>query len=97
MSEEWGPWIDHDGKGCPCPGQRVQGINGWGCLDSWIADRIFSDLPEVLSSWCWAMPSNLVPRWECIIRYRVRKPRALMDLIEMVENLPAPVMPKVDA
>jgi len=18
--EEWGPWIDHDGKGCPCVG-----------------------------------------------------------------------------
>ncbi len=32
-----------------------------------------------------------------VIRYRIRKPRALLDLIELVENLPALAMPKVPA
>ena len=45
------------------------------------------------SSWCWRKcplrkfvcdNSYLYP----IIRYRVLRPRALLDLIEMVENLP---------
>ena len=26
MSEQWGPWIEHDGKGCPCLGQWVKAV-----------------------------------------------------------------------
>lgn len=32
-------------------------------------------------------------RFEMVVRYRIRKPRALRDLIEMVESLPAPSQP----
>lgn len=32
-----------------------------------------------------------------IIAYQIIKPRALLDLIELVETLPAPVQPMVDA
>lgn len=24
MEEDWGPWIEHDGKGCPCAGMHVE-------------------------------------------------------------------------
>ncbi len=32
-----------------------------------------------------------------IIRYRIRRPKALRDLITLVETLPAPAQPMVDA
>lgn len=107
MSEEWGPWIEHDGKGCPCKGMyvRMQGQNqkiqgplitreGW-------ADK-------VQYSWDWETASGRQGPFmlrdgrragsvASILRYQVRRPRALLQLIEMVENLPAPAKPRVDA
>lgn len=85
--DQWGPWIDHDGKGCPCVGQYVHVVFEYGLEIIAIAGS------QTGNSWNW---SN-APLWLPIIRYRVRKPRALIELIEMVENLPAPSQPKVPA
>lgn len=73
---EWGPWIEHDGKGCPCRGQFVHmvyaepgitvGTGEWGDEEFGIAE---SD-----GSWLWRF--DYVP----IIRYRIRKPRGLTVL-----------------
>lgn len=91
MSEEWGPWIEHDGGPCPAPGclvaiqfrVKVQpGDKTRGNPDC--------DWAEV---WDWWHDGT----HDDIIRYRIRKPRALLNLIELVENLPAPFEPKVDA
>ncbi len=86
MSEEWGPWIEHDGKGCPCLGQVVHAVfkNG--------AELIGVAGSRTGASWTWAL-QNGVP----LVRYRIRKPRGLTILEELLADLPAPVGPKVDA
>lgn len=86
MSEEWGPWIEHDGKGCPCMGMWVQVQNLNAC-------RIWEGVAcsEGGRSWDWSTG------YRPVVRYRIRRPRALLQLIEMVENLPAPAQPRVDA
>jgi hypothetical protein len=97
---EWGPWIDHDGTGCPVVGMWVHGVERGGFEDIWIAGTVlvegFTPVGRVVNlqswrcRWSWAVSGNVVERFHHIIRYRVRKPRALRELIEMVENLPAP-------
>ena len=95
MSEEWGPWIEHDGKGCPV----AKGTPGEAELrDGRVV--FFRALcgstrggPDVVacssegSAWVWG--SSLLTSDE-VVRYRIRRPRSLLRLIEMVENLPAP-------
>ena len=74
MSEQWGPWIDHDGKGCPCLGMYVRTVNNNGVIDEGIATAL---------GWGWR-PNSIAT----ITIYRIRKPRALQDLIKLVEELP---------
>lgn len=76
MSEEWGPWIEHDGKGCPCVGAFVHIVYADG----------FERKGRATGGGSWRSSSGLI----LILRYRIRKPRALIELIEMVENLPQP-------
>ena len=84
MAEEWGPWIEHDGWGCPCRGKFVHvvfmsGVERLGVAGSRLhQNHIFPD-----GSWSWGN-YYLDP----IIRYRIRRPRALLELIELVETLP---------
>ena len=93
MSEEWGPWIDHDGRGCPCVGMLVEGVflNAMALRDdpSFIVgvqeDReIFIAGSDGGGSWDW---SNW-PHYSKIIRYRIRKPKGLTILEGLLENLP---------
>nr|WP_319250488.1 hypothetical protein [uncultured Celeribacter sp.] len=88
MSEEWGPWVEHDGRGCP----DIVGLDVECKVER---DR---DLPPTLAEdcetqfsrpWLWA----IMPWPYKIIAYRIRKQRALRDLIEMVESLPEPSRP----
>ncbi len=92
MSDEWGPWIEHDGKGCPVRGQWVQRETRSGCISEGRAEmqcvsaktnepRPYN--PRNPSRWVWGA---VQPQNE-IIRYRIRKPRALLDLIERVREL----------
>lgn len=76
--EEWGPWQNHDGKGCLCVGMWVQAIHqNWdGPLIEGIAGLAGN------RDWVWA--TAVFP----IIRFRIRKPRALREMIQWVENLP---------
>lgn len=85
----WGPWINHDGKGCPVKGRfvRVQRRNG--AFDEIVAwtqkvteDGVKFPLPRstcdknpATSWWAWSgHPGD-------IVRYRICKPRG-MELIE---------------
>jgi hypothetical protein len=89
MDEEWGPWIEHDGKGCPCVGKIVHAVRrdrkevfcvaGARCL----AAGEDPSGPE--SAWVW---SNDGRERSEFVRYRIRRPKALRELIDMVENLP---------
>ena len=97
MSDEWGPWIEHDGMGCPVRGMWVETITnkpGW-TEDGVLTDRKIYFTSGPLRSWDWSYASK---GFVMVIRYRVRIPRALQQLREMVENLPAPTKPvEIDA
>ena len=80
---EWGPWIEHDGKGCPCVGQYVHrvyekiGRNPDGSLSN-------ENLGIALDSESWCGGSG---KANAIIRYRIRKPRA-MKLLQAIAARP---------
>lgn len=81
--EEWGPWIEHDGKGCPVEiGKMVEVV----ICARWLHDgqlvpelnRREGPLPcEDWEAWYGGPVSD-----DCgfITRYRVKKPRALHQL-----------------
>lgn len=84
---EWGPWIDHDGKGCPCRGDWVQAQDRSGDI---MEARATGEYGEAGSAWDWASIPHIW--WDAaIIRYRIRKPRGLTILESLLENLPEEV------
>jgi hypothetical protein len=94
MTEQWGPWIEHDGKGCPCVGMLAQwdldgGHEYVGMADKnghlMIAPGIVEGIAVPGNAWSWA--EGVIP----IIRYRIRKPAALQTLIEIAAD-PAPLL-----
>lgn len=88
---EWGPWVEHDGKGCPCVGLTVEVevvmwpnrvlVAGAECIEAGISPH------QRPSAWAWAQDRM---GWLDVIRYRIRKPRALRDLIDLVADPYAP-------
>lgn len=90
MSDEWGPWIEHDGQGCPCPGEYCQMV-----FEGPVG--VFEKGEGVAStggySWDWSLFNWQVPGGGIvarILRYRIRKPRALRQLREIAASVPAP-------
>ena len=88
---EFGPWQDHDGKGCPCVGKMVHVI--WhahdGCGTEFEHDGF--GIAGIAGDECWRWETR--PKFSRVIRYRIRKPRALLDLIQLIADMPAPVAP----
>lgn len=77
MSEEWSDWIDHDGKGCPCRGKYVHTFNDYG--EEWFGvagSRGGQSWDERYENEC-----------SMIIRYRIRKPQSLINLINMAARI----------
>lgn len=95
MSDEWGPWIEHDGRGCPCVGMWVHRIYDRVAVD--VSDGVLKNEKigrvknAASKSWFWTR------RYARVIRYRIRKPRGLTILENLIADLPAPVRPEVDA
>ncbi len=88
MSDEWGPWIEHDGRGCPVQlGQHVE-VEGHHVAWGNIMRRDGVVTPHELGHYCWIQRHP--KHGPCVIRYRIRRPRALQKLVELVETLPAP-------
>lgn len=97
--EEWGPWIEHDGKGYPCKlgfvyhivyadGSEVTACNrGQSAAEEGLFTEKPYDGPTWASSWLWYEPGGLIP----VQRYRIRKPSALQELKDLVEDLPEEV------
>ncbi len=89
MSEEWGPWIEHDGKGCPVPdGAFVLVDVGVGALI--IGHGRFCEFCVRTANRDWIA-------WPHVIRYRIRKPRGLTILEELIADLPQPATEKETA
>ena len=72
--EQWGPWIDHDGKGCPCVGEYVNVI-----FDEGSPKEIEGSVKGLPAPWNWHLP-RLPKAWGKVIRYRIRKPKGLTML-----------------
>ena len=83
MSDEWGPWVD--GTNAPPVGEYVQmdcrELKGRGdTMHEGIILRIDKDDVYV------SPPLPLARVWE-VDRWRIRKPRALIDMIERAAEL----------
>lgn len=94
MAEEWGPWIEHDGRGCPLPSGTVVQVVFEEAPGDYTRPLVGVVQANGGYSWDWRLWGKLAPDGtgivSRIIRYRVRKPRALAQLRDMVESLPAP-------
>ena len=89
--DEWGPWITHDGKGCPCLGQMVE------FLPECHIRGILPSMKMIAGSgggfsWDW----NNFPECTRIISYRIRKPLGLTMLEAIARDIKTPIV-KVDA
>lgn len=100
MNDEWGPWIDHDGRGRPLPkGTLVCGILGDGREDVWRIGRFVCCVTgkdkgpnpgynQKTCGWSWAIPGNRCSQKNHVIRYRVRRPRGMQVLDRVLAQLP---------
>lgn len=79
--EEWGPWIEHDGNHMPPNGAIVRATFDDLMTLTGVIDQ--SDETHI-NAFMWRGPADV----SHVIRYRVKKPRALIQLREMIENLP---------
>lgn len=80
--EEWGPWIEHDGKGCPCLGMWVHCVFMMRSGDTSELQGIAGALGG--RSWDWKN-KGFAAR---IIRYRIRRPRGMEVLDQILADLP---------
>ncbi len=91
MTEEWGPWIEHDGQGCPCVGMVVHVVCRSGEQAVVIAGEQCAkagvSVNGIESAWVYSPYKILFSRNE-IIRYRIRKPKGLTILEGLLEDLP---------
>ena len=106
MDEEWGPWIDHDGKSCPW-GQVVRAVFRYSCgreelRGPFVAGNMGG------TSWFWGDYLNR-DSWSSsaggklstpAIRYQIKKPKGLSLLEEILAEVkdtatPKEVAPKV--
>ena len=77
MDQEWGPWIEHDGRGCPVQDGILVTVCGYNTYGRW--EEYTRPAKSTWLGWEWSNG----PR---IIRYRIRKPRALLDLIAIADD-----------
>ena len=83
--DEWGPWIEHDGRGCPLQvGTIFQGET-----------RVMIHSPEMLTEIgkkVWDEVEEIASERGLngygILRYRIRKPRGLTMLENLITELP---------
>ena len=88
MSEEWGPWIKHDGKSCPRGEVVIADFQRAGILGPFIAGC------EGGGSWVYGRASDIMTysidkdgaRCDPVLRYRIRKPKGLTLLQEIARN-----------
>ena len=96
MTDEWGPWIEHDGKGCPCEGNvahLIVGFDGhadpkldpappYGQIVEIISDDEWIEIAQNDEGWTWTR--GYYP----VIRYRIRKPRGMVILETLLADIP---------
>ncbi len=82
---EWGPWVDHDGKGCPVIGRLVQvRLSGY----SSVIEIVAGDEARAAGVCVNTSPDSAWEgeRWQTrfrhgfVLKYRVKKPRGMKIL-----------------
>jgi hypothetical protein len=86
MSEEWGPWIEHDGRGCPCVGMWVE-VEAGDPHTKRILRKVEIRRVTGLGGWL----NSDFPAFYVVQRYRIRKPRGMVILESLLADLPETV------
>ena len=90
MNEEWGPWIEHDGRAETVPvGQYARaeiaaGLRREGLVPAGAANPP----PGYTSFWIWAQLPAVVQIYR-VVRYQIRRPRGRVVLDRVLAQLPA--------
>lgn len=88
MTEEWTDWIEHTPGPCPVQDGTLTEVDGFELRPSdvdWVRRRTAGVAMHNQHMWaCLRHPQQ-------VIRYRIRKPRALQTLIKLAESLPEEV------
>lgn len=97
MTEEWGPWIEHDGKGVPlCVIGKVSEViaehfDGTTTRQSGV---IIDPTGDCYRAWNWSFFGKICVEQKClyarVLRYRIRKPRGLLLLQKLIAEIEAP-------
>lgn len=89
MQEEWGPWVRHDGMGCPVPSGTIVEVV---CEDAfgYTRNEVARASGGSYSSWDWSH----YPELKRIIRYREKKPKGMQILQEVLNELDVPTPSK---
>ena len=81
--DEWGPWIEHDGKGCPCVGMWIEVTSHFNRIGTDV--RTESGIPMINGFSKWDI---LIDGWcPAVIRYRIRKPKGLQLLTDILREV----------
>ncbi len=88
--EEWGPWIEHDGRGVPphLIGRWIE-IECRNALGRpWVSEGVLTLPLSKFTVMCWSGGGWMTARDHCapVIRYRIRKPRGLTILQRIAEQ-----------
>jgi len=88
MGETWGPWIQHDGGGCPVPAGTIVEVV---CEDrfGFLHSQVGRTDGDSYSSWDW----RHFPELKKIVRYREKKPKGLALLQEIARVVDGPKTP----
>lgn len=86
MAEIWGPWIEHDGIGCPVVGLYVHVVTANGKQMEGVPLRYCANPPPGYASfWIWSSMPLSWRHWR-VVRYRIRRPDALRRLIDLAAD-----------
>lgn len=86
MSDEWGPWVEHIPGPCPLiVGQFVEVIEIGRLLKKRRRCGRVSSATVSSPAWFECSPFG---RFEQVLRYRIRKPRGLTILENLIADLP---------
>lgn len=89
MKDEWGPWIEHDGKPCPCLGEWVRCEMETNPGKFVVLEARAGSMGAWSWDWKWwgKFPPGERERTARVLRYRIRKPRGLVILREVAREV----------
>ena len=100
MSEEWGPWVEHDGKSCP-KGQVVKAVFRYRNGKKELRGPFVAG-GQGGNSWFWGEPSKPAT-WSTsrngllaipVVSYQIKKPKGLSLLEEILAEVKDTATPK---